>query len=183
MASNAEREWYSPMSDIRLVAKWLVSPEGVRAARRGAIGFLMYLALVALMFAVISQLPVSTGSSKDEQLTGLGTAIFFGLLILNVAGYAAILACITLKARLIRTDQRLAAQHTAYYRARLEGEFAQKEMLFLAEKARWELEQDEWKAKTQNEIYELILGQVERGVLGPRPKTQDGGAYDSSDRP
>ena len=78
------------------------------------------------------------------------------------------------KARLARLDRRLAEQHTAFYRARLEREFAEKEIRFFADRAAWERERDEWQAQKQNELYELIPGQVERGRPGPRSLARDG---------
>ncbi|WP_237313460.1 hypothetical protein [Streptomyces sp. AMCC400023] len=90
-----------------------------------------------------------------------------------VSGSITLMLAVHFKARLIRLDRTLAMQHTLYYRTRLEQEFAKKELRLLEERAKWERERDEWKAQTQNELYELILLQVDRGTLGPRPKPID----------
>jgi hypothetical protein len=92
--------------------------------------------------------------------------------------YLILLASVTVlavrwKAQLIRLNRRLAHQHTAYYRTQLEREFGRREMELLIERTDWERERDEWRAQMQNETYVQILDQVDRGTLGPRPKSRD----------
>ncbi|MDX3068163.1 hypothetical protein PV518_39405 [Streptomyces sp. ND04-05B] len=127
---------------------------------------------IAVVLAVWDPgVPSFLDASKDKR----PTTAFEALLGASMAVLTSIslMLAVHFKARLIRLDRTLAMQHTLYYRTRLEQEFAKKELRLLEERAKWERERDEWKAEIQNELYELILSQVDRGTLGPRPKSMD----------
>ncbi len=98
-------------------------------------------------------------TSAGEALLG---SLVWALLLCSVV------ANVHLKARLIRLDKRLSIEHARFYQAKVERLYAAKELKLLADRAKWERERDEWQAKKQNELYEIIIEQVERGIVGPR---------------
>ncbi|MBW8701848.1 hypothetical protein MBT84_19770 [Streptomyces sp. MBT84] len=162
------RPW---LGDFREVVRWVFF-SGRPARKYHAASYLLMFVAIGVGFAAVA--PIFSFASHqgkaDQASTVIATAAFTSVAFAAALGF---MFAVQYKAQLIRTDRRLAHQHTAYYRARLESEFAQKEMRLLAEHAAWEHEREEWQAQKQNELYELILDQVDRGKLGPRPKPLD----------
>ena len=150
---------------------WAKTERGRRLVRSFLWSSGLYLALVLLLaFWGPDGSWVSVSASKKEKKQAAGLVVDIVLLVWLVA--SSLLAA-RYKAKFVRLDRRLAEKHTAFYRSRLEREFAQKEMQLFAERAAWERGRDEWQAQKQSELYSMILDQVHRGTLGPRPKLRD----------
>lgn len=171
LSGDARGESYSPFHDFVEVAKWLWRREA-RFWRWMVICFGGGYAAIAVVLLIWDpEIPAALASEAGERPES--AVDIFSAAVLSVASGVCLMAAVTFKARLIRLDRRLSAQHTAYYRARLERDFAEKEIRLLSDYAAWEREREEWKAEMQNQLYEQILEQVDRGVLGPRPKPRD----------
>lgn len=151
--------------DVKEVLKWLFSREGRRWLYFLAASTCTYLAIIFLLRVwnpAVAPKPKEPQAPHVADLLNVLTVVALATITLMLA--------IHYKARLIRLDRRLAVEHAAHYRSLLERDYAYKvERLFM--------ERDEWRAKTQAELYETILDQVERGVLKPRHE-YPGDSYD-----
>jgi hypothetical protein len=157
-----ERERFH--DDLKLVVKWLFS----REARRLKWTLLSFVSIyIAAYVALYLWNPNLIQPSEKERAQHTVHAVDLLVAFTPFFLCALALACaITFKAQLIRLDRRLEVKHAAHYRSRLMREFADKQTRFYDEC-------EEWKAKTQAELYEMILDQVERGIIKPRPEHLD----------
>lgn len=150
--------------DLRLVASWLFSRDG-REFRRLFIAQAVFAAAitVTLVFWNPAVSPVSEDRAKrDVHLADL--FILAAPLYLFVVTFT---CAIFFKAQHIRLDRMLDSEYSFQYKSRIQRQYADE----YAEKVqRLYLERDEWRAKTQAQLYEMILDQVERGALKPRPE-------------
>ena len=171
MPNGPRGDYVSPFHDTVEVLRWFAGREA-RVWRWAFLCFAcLYLAMVVIVGIWDPDVPPFLASPKRESANEWLDAV--ATLTISLMACLSLMLAVRYKARLIRLDRTLAMQHTIYYRSRLEREFAEKELRLLSEHAKWENERDEWKAQTQNELYEIILEQVDRGTLGPRPKPQD----------
>lgn len=158
--------------DLRVVASWLKSPEG-RIARYA---LLLALFLIVAGWGALYVWDPSVWSEEQARRNaanpnpkGAAASLFMVALPLPAAVVWFMLA-VYYKARSLRLERRFKISHAGQYRARLEREFNE-------ERERWYLERDDWKARTQAQLYEAILDQVDRGELKPRPE-YPGDSYD-----
>jgi hypothetical protein len=159
-------------ANLAEVAGWFFSPK--KPARWLIPAYLIGLAVIIVVVSVWdpnsapSWLEVKDRRGHEQRPAD----VIGGMVVLILLASVTVLA-VRWKAQLIRLNRRLAHQHTAYYRTQLEREFGRREMELLIERTDWERERDEWRAQMQNETYVQILDQVDRGTLGPRPKSRD----------
>lgn len=156
--------------EVREFVKWFVSREA-RSSRLFLAAFVCLYAALAIILAIWDPNLPSYLTGADKKGQSVSAVELFLVWTLGAVPVISLWMALHYKVQYIRLDRDLAVRHSAYYRSRLEREFAEKEIRLLAERAKWERERDEWQARTQNYLYELILDQVERGVLGPRPKS------------
>lgn len=154
--------------DVKVLKWWLGSREGQVWKWSFAAVACIYLAAAVALRTWHLDLPPVKEQKQPHTTVGDLMLLLTPAVLFVVSGIAAV----TFKAQLIRLNHRLETKHADQYRASLMREFA-------AKQDRWYAERDEWKAKKQAELYEMILDQVERGVLKPR----DGGSSGSYDFP
>jgi hypothetical protein len=150
-----------------VLGRWLFRKENrpkVKILGALLLGYIAFVVALALWDPALPEfLGEGAKGAAEEEISAadlavvIASVVVFGWLVPTV---------IHLKADNIRLEEMLFDVHGSAYQDELWRQHNE-------ERRQWYRERDEWKAKTQAELYEAILDQVERGVLKPRPEYPD----------